>query len=71
MEQLGKLVHKLQSLHTWRCQDEEYKERGDNVSYGALSFTIFAHARMRGKSEILQAPLGMYPNEKPSNSEEQ
>jgi hypothetical protein len=33
MEQLGKLVQ-LQSLHTWRCHDEDY---GDNVSYSALS----------------------------------
>ena len=36
MEQLGKLVQ-LQSLHTWRCQDEENRVRGDKVSYGALS----------------------------------
>jgi hypothetical protein len=33
MEQLGKLVQ-LQSLHTWRCHDEDY---GDKVSYSALS----------------------------------
>ena len=36
IEQLGKFVQ-LQSLHTCRCQDEEYEEYGDKVSYGALS----------------------------------
>ena len=40
IEQLGKFVQ-LQSLHTCRCQDEEY---GDKVSYGALSNLQSLHA---------------------------
>ena len=36
MEQLGKLVQ-LQSLHTYRCHDEEYRDDSEVVSYNALS----------------------------------
>ena len=43
MEQLGKFLQ-LQSLHTCRCQDEEYEEYGDKVSYGALSNLQSLHA---------------------------
>jgi hypothetical protein len=42
MEQLGKLVQ-LQSLHTWRCLDEEYEKCEDKVSYGALSHLQSLH----------------------------
>ena len=67
MKRLGNLYKKkkLQSFHTWLCQDEYGKYGDNNVSYGDLSnYNLFTCSLLRG-------PLDLYSKENPSDSGQQ